>query len=190
MKRIIERMKEFADVSDATLRELAAALEPCRFAKRTLLVEEGRQAGAAYFLERGMTRSYWMVDGEEITTSFSTEGSLVFSMDEIYYGRVSAEYVEAIEDVDCYRIDARRLRELVSVNIELARWWGAIHEYEYRRLHQSHKERLTLPARERYEAFSRQFPDVCRRAQNCYIASYLGVTASTLSRIRALSGKN
>ncbi len=183
MERVIARMREFAPISDGTVAKLAAAIEPCSFAKRQYLVAEGVVTNAAFFIEKGMTRSFWMVDGAEITTSFSTEGTLVFSMDEIYYGRPSEEYVEAIEDIEGYRIDAERLRELVRSDIELSVWWGAIHQYEYRRLHQSHKERLTLPARERYEAFCRQFPEVCRRAQRSYIASYLGVTPSTLSRI-------
>ena len=59
-----------------------------------------------------------------------------------------------------------------------------IHQDEYRRLHRSHKERLTLPAKERYEEFQKQFPEVCKRVNLGYIASYLGVTQSTLSRLR------
>lgn len=186
MLNIIQRIRHFADVSDGSIAELTRALEPCHFAKRERLIVEGKLANAAYFIERGMTRSFWLVDGEEITTSFSTEGAIVFSMDEIYYGRPSEEFVEAIEDIDAYRIDSQRLKELVTGNLELSVWWGAIHQYEYRRLHQSHKERLTLPARDRFEAFVRQFPEVWRRAQRGYIASYLGVTPSTLSRISAL----
>lgn len=183
MERIIARMRELSPISEATRLKLASSLEPCSFAKRALLVKEGEMCNSAYFIEKGMTRSFWLVDGEEITTSFSTEGALVFSMDEIYYGKPSEEFVEAIEDIEAYRISADRLRELVTTDIEMCVWWGAIHQYEYRRLHQSHKERLTLPAKERYDAFARQFPEVCRRAQRSYIASYLGITPSTLSRI-------
>lgn len=183
MERIFEEMRKRCVISAETERQLSAALVPCHFAKRECLVKEGCYANAAFFIEHGMTRSFWLVDGEEITTSFSTEGTLVFSMDEIYYGKESEEFVEAIEDIDGYSINARKLKELISTNIELAVWWGRIHEHEYRRIHQSHKERLTLPARERYEAFLRQFPDVCRRAQRGHIASYLGITPSTLSRI-------
>ncbi len=185
MEKIMEYMRRFAPVSEEAETLLRSKLTPCRFAKRQLLVEEGRLSHAAYFIEKGMTRSFWMVDGEEITTSFSTEGALVFSMDEIYYGKPSEEYVQAVEDIEGYSISTADLRQLVSTNLELAAWWSGIHEYEYRRLHRSHKERLTLPARERYEAFRSQFPDVCRRALRSHIASYLGITLSTLSRIRS-----
>ena len=154
-------------------------------AKRHRLIREGVYNKYAYFLERGLTRSFWLVDGREITTSFSLEGGIVFSMDELYFDRPSEEFVEALEEVEAYRIPLATLRRLFETNIELANWGRIIHQIEYRRLHRSHKERLTLPAQARYEAFVRQFPQVCRRANLGYIASYLGITISTLSRLRA-----
>ena len=45
-----------------------------------------------------MTRSYWLVDGEEFTTSFAGDGCIVFSMDELYYNEVSQEFVETLEE--------------------------------------------------------------------------------------------
>lgn len=165
--------------------ELTLDLRPISFSKRECLVSEGKKCGEAFFLERGMTRSYWLVRGEEITTSFSTEGHLVFSMDEVYYDKPSEEFVEAIEPVDAYSIPIFRLKSLISENHKIALWWAHIHQQEYRRLHRSHKERLTLDAADRYREFARQFPEVCRRARLGDIASYLGVTLSTLSRIRS-----
>lgn len=88
---------------------------------------------------------------------------------------------------DCYMtgiIDKINSLWLFETNIELANWGRIIHQDEYRRLHRSHKERLTLSAKERYEEFRQQFPQVNQRAQLGYIASYLGITLSTLSRLR------
>ncbi len=169
---------------DESLEKLRGTMQPRDFSKRSLLVSEGSLTRCAFFIAEGMTRSYWVVDGEEITTSFSTEGALVFSMDELYYGRPSEEYVEAIEDLRAYAVPLPELHRLLCADIHLATWFRIIHQEEYRRLHRSHKERLTLPAAERYEAFRQQFPDVCRRANLSYIASYLGINPSTLSRLR------
>ena len=138
-----------------------------------------------YFIEEGMTRSFWLVNGEEITTSFACEGAIVFSMDELYYNKMSEEFVETLEDVVAYKISLTDLLRLFQTNIELANWGRVIHQNEYRRLHRSHKDRLTLSAKERYEAFKLQFPQMCQRIQLGYIASYLGITLSTLSRLRA-----
>ena len=183
---IVATMRRAWPVDDASLAKIIGKLTPCSFGKRELLVREGVAAGNAYFIETGMTRSYWVVDGEEITTSFSTEGTLVFSMDEMYYRTLSEEYVEAVEPISAYAIDVNALLDAVSSDIGLCNWWRVIHQNEYRRIHRSHKERLTLPARERYAEFAAQFPDVCRRARLTDIASYLGVTPATLSRIRRI----
>lgn len=131
-----------------------------------------------------MTRSYWLVNGE-ITTSFSCEGGIVFSMDELYYNKMSEEFVETLEDVVAYKIALSDLIRLFQTNIELANWGRIIHQNEYRRLHRSHKDRLTLSAKERYEEFMQQFPQICQRVQLGYIASYLGITLPTLSRLRS-----
>lgn len=184
MTTIIDAMNALYPLSDDTVRLLRANVSACRFPKKHLLVRKGLFNKFAYFIERGMTRSFWPVDGEEITTSFSTEGAIVFSMDELYYGTPSQECVETLEEVEAYRIALSDLERLFRTNIELANWGRIIHQNEYRRLHRSHQERLTLAAGARYEAFAAQFPEVCRRANLGYIASYLGITLPTLSRFR------
>lgn len=177
-------MHQAWEVSDKTLNELHKYIHPCNFPRRFKLIESEKRCRHAYFINKGITRSYWVVDGKEITTSFSEEGGIVFSMDELYYNKPSEEFVETLENVEAYRIDIDILQKLFSENIELANWGRVIHQNEYRRLHRSHKERLTLPAKERYEHFKDQFPEICKRAPLKYIASYLGITPYTLSRLR------
>ncbi len=172
-------------VSERCMARLLECTVPRNFGKRHCLIREGETCGKAYFIERGITRSYWIVDGEEITTSFTTEGCIVFSMDELYYGRTSEEYVETVEPALAFEISIADLNRLIESEPELAHWARVNHQNEYRRLHRTHKERLALPAPERYRAFARQFPDVCRRARLTDIASYIGVAPATLSRIRA-----
>ena len=184
MDNILAKMKSACTLSDKAIETLRGYLLFCRFPKRHLLIREGIYCKYAYFIEKGMTRSFWLVDGQEITTSFAWEGSIVFSMDELYYGKVSEEFVETLEEVEAYRIALTDLRHLFETDLEWCNWGRIIHQNEYRRLHQSHKERLTLPARERYEAFKQQFPEVCQRVNLGYIASYLGITLPTLSRLR------
>lgn len=185
MEYVIDKIRSRIDLPEESVGELTRCVIPCSFPRRHKIVEAGKRSGYAYFIEKGMTRSFWLVDGEEITTSFSLEGSIVFSMDELYYGFDSEEFIETIECVEAYAISVSDLRRLWAVDLALARWGLLIHQDEYRRLHRSHKERLTLSASERYEAFCLQFPDVCRRARLGDIASYLGVTLPTLSRLRS-----
>lgn len=190
MKTVIEHMRSLCPISDETVEELMKCVTLCHFPKRYQLIQENRFCKYAYFIEKGMTRSFWLVDGEEITTSFSCEGGIVFSMDELYYQKKSEEFVETLEEVEAYRITLTDLIRLFETNLEFCNWGRIIHQNEYRRLHRSHKERLTLPAKERYEEFQKQFPYVCQRTNLGFIASYLGITLSTLSRIRSASDNN
>ena len=185
MRNIIDKMNSLYPISDETIQILKENTVLCHFPKRHQLIEADKFCKSAYFIEEGMTRSFWLVNGEEITTSFACEGAIVFSMDELYYNKMSEEFVETLEDVVAYRISLTDLLRLFQTNIELANWGRVIHQNEYRRLHRSHKDRLTLSAKERYEAFKLQFPQMCQRIQLGYIASYLGITLSTLSRLRA-----
>ena len=181
---IVKSILAWRPVDAVALNALAAAMKRVVVGKKHRLVEVGSMSPMAYFIERGMTRSYWIVDGEEITTSFSEAGSVVFSMDRVYYGAPSEECVETVEPCVVYAIDVNVMRRMIEGDVQLALWWADIHQHEYRRLHRSHKERLTLPARERYREFARQFPRVARSARLADIASYLGISRSTLSRIR------
>lgn len=190
MKNVIEHMRSLCPISDETVEELMKCVTLCHFPKRYQLIQENRFCKYAYFIEKGMTRSFWLVDGEEITTSFSCEGGIVFSMDELYYQKKSEEFVETLEEVEAYRIALTDLIRLFETNLEFCNWGRIIHQNEYRRLHRSHKERLTLPAKKRYEEFQKQFPYVCQRTNLGFIASYLGITLSTLSRIRSASDNN
>lgn len=186
MYNIIAKMRSVWPVSDKTFEELERHLKFHVFPKKYKLIKAGERCRDAYFVNSGITRSYWMVDGKEITTSFSEEGGIVFSMDEFYYNRTSEEYVESLEPIEAYSISIEVLNKLFAENIELSNWGRIIHQNEYRRLHRSHKERLTLSAKERYESFKQQFPVVCKRAPLKFIASYLGITPYTLSRLRKL----
>ena len=177
-------MREVAPIDDKTGLLLASHLEECRFAKKEMILRSGVFCRYAWLVEKGLVRHFWLEDGNEIVTSFSVEGHIVFSMDELYYGQPSQEYAQAADPVEAWRIPLMDLERLFRENLPLCNWGRLIHQNEYRRLHRSHKEQLTLPADARYELFRQQFPDICTRAALGDIASYLGISPSTLSRIR------
>lgn len=189
MVNVINKITSLYPMSDETIQTLKKHVSYVHFPKKSALIQADTCGGYAYFIEKGITRSFWLVNQEEITTSFAWEGSIVFSMDELYYGKTSEEFVEAVEEVDAYRIAVTALTHLFETNIELCNWGRIIHQNEYRRLHRSHKEQLTLSAKERYKEFERQFPEIGGRVNWGYVASYLGMTLPTLSRIRGAISK-
>ena len=87
MRNIIDKMNSLYPISDETIQILKENTVLCHFPKRHQLIEADKFCKSAYFIEEGMTRSFWLVNGEEITTSFACEGAIVFSMDELYYNK-------------------------------------------------------------------------------------------------------
>lgn len=83
MTNIIDNMLSLCPVSEDTIQELKKCMILCRFPKKYQLIKENTFCKSAYFIEKGMTRSFWLVNGEEITTSFSWERRYCFQ-----YGRV------------------------------------------------------------------------------------------------------
>lgn len=184
MERILRNIGHYVDLSEESSRMLLACVAPCSFKNKELLIRADEYNRYAYFIADGLTRSFWLDDGEEITTSFSSQCGLVFSMDELYYGKPSQEYVAAIGNVAAYRILLSDLQRLFHERLDMCNYALAIHQNEYRRILQSHRERLTLSARNRYRVFAEQFPEIALRVPLSYVASYLGITLSTLSRLR------
>ena len=116
----LRKMRMAAPISDETASILAGHLEECHFHKKELILREGIFCRYVWLLEKGFVRHYWVVNGEEATTSFSTEGTPIFSMDEMYYGKPSEEYAQAMEPVHAWRIKVGELEQLLRDNLELA----------------------------------------------------------------------
>lgn len=117
MTNVIDKINSVCLLSDDTIQALKESVTLCHFPKKHLLIKENTFCKFAYFIEKGMTRSFWLVNGEEITTSFSCEGGIVFSMDELYYNKLSEEFVETLEDVVAYKISLADLNRLFQTNI-------------------------------------------------------------------------
>ena len=71
MTNIIDNMLSLCPVSEDTIQELKKCMILCRFPKKYQLIKENTFCKSAYFIEKGMTRSFWLVNGEEITEGVS-----------------------------------------------------------------------------------------------------------------------
>lgn len=151
---------------------------------KTLLLKAGRIADRIYLVRKGALRLFFGHDGKEISFQFFFEGDVVASAESLYRHRPSLFSLESIEPTTLSvlgrdELFARRARmpELARLCEEkLAdRFWN------YQRLFLS---RITMTPRQRYEALLEERPDIVQRVPQHYLASYLGITPVSLSRIR------
>lgn len=154
-------------------------------AKNTVLMEAGQVGRSVYFLERGIARAYCEGKHSQITFWFGLEGDFVFSYNSYISGKPGYESIALLEDSLLYEIKDDVLQRLFTENIELANWGRKFAELELMKLEKRYIARLFKSATECYRELISTSPALVQRIQLGYIASYLGVTQVTLSRIRA-----
>ncbi len=185
MKNIIEKIRKYYPMSDESLFALVNGFEECLFPSGENIICAGRLDKKVYFIERGMTRSYVLYNGKEVTTWFSMEGDAACGSWDLYRKRAGFEYVETLEDTLAYAISVDRLDSLYQSHIDIANWMRVLQQENFLRLQDIHISRLNLSATERYERLMTNCPEIFRRVGLGHIASFLGITRQSLSRIRA-----
>lgn len=132
----------------------------------------------------GITRSYYLdTDGNDVTKGFGIVGGLC--MDEGLFGyNKSICACETIEDTTVMLMETKMLKELCMENNELKNVY--IYQLEQALRYKIYRESsfLTSNATERYLTFREKYPQLCERAKQSYIATYLGIAPESLSRIR------
>jgi CRP-like cAMP-binding protein len=164
------------------------AYRPETIKAKTLFVEAGKISNKIGYITRGFMRAYTYDDaGNEITTAFYPSGSLVISF-ESFNERVPAkEYIVALEDTNMLVITHERQLELYA---KVPMWPQICKDMASKESSEQLARALqfqTLNARERYQAFCEQNPEVLQKSPLRHIATYLGIDIATLSRIRKKS---
>ena len=172
-------------MSSNSLEELTSRMTKLSLPKRHILIKSGVVERNYYFIEKGLTRSYILFEGNEVTSWFSQEGDITFSMLGSYQKKPGFEFVDLLEDSVIYSLPVDVLNALYEKNLDIANWSRLLHQKAFLELELRHISRLTLTAKERYEEFTREKPDIFKRVNLGYIASYLGMSQVTLSRLRA-----
>lgn len=185
MINIIKSIKKRYPVSDNSIRLLTSNFEEHLFPAKTHIIKGNKFDRNVFFIESGLTRSYVLSEGKEITTWFSKEGDWTYGSLDFLKNKAGFEYVQTLEKTVAYSIPIDTINELFRTNIELANWARVVHQDAFLLLQDLRIERLTLSAKERYEKLLRDFPTLHNRVNLGYISSYLGITLPTLSKIRA-----
>jgi CRP-like cAMP-binding protein len=150
---------------------------------RTILLKEGEMAGQMYFIQSGCIRSWLNNEGREITLQFFFEEEPVTALDSFLNQTLSTVYIETVEACDVYVI--KREDFIGSLDNERFRNW--FYENAVKKLLVHHNRLISLlknkPA-ERYRQLQADHPNIIKRIPQHYIASYLGITSVSLSRIR------
>lgn len=167
------------------LQIICEAHQKVKFQKGDFLLKKGQVANAYYCISSGLIRSYvFDYNGHDITTGFIGENEIAIDVASLFRRIPTIEYFQALTDIECYAIDLETFQELYH-SIKGLNEWGR--EWMSESLFQLKQRTISMisdSASERYRHLQRQHPQILQQAPLKFIASYLGITDTSLSRIR------
>lgn len=172
-------------VSAEAQEALEKNFEKIALPKNSALITEGKTCRHLYFLEQGALRGYYTVDGKEITHWFAFEEDFVTSFHSFITGQPAVENIELLEGCILWSISKEKLNRLLDQYHELERLLRIAYEKYYIRLEERFVNAQFKTAAERYQNMLQQTPHIIERAPLGHIASFLGISQETLSRVRS-----
>lgn len=149
------------------------------------LFRAGRKSSKFYLIQQGMIRAYTNHSDKEITFWFGKEGDVIFPLQTLYDNRPGYENIELLEDCVLYELNVDTLHNLYATDIHIANWGRKFAEREYIKSEKLFISRQFKTSLERYQELISDYPDILQRVSLGIIASYLGISQVSLSRIRA-----
>lgn len=170
---------------DVSMKKLNQCLSEVSYPKGFHILETGKVEKNIFFLKRGIVRAYTLIGGKEITFWIGKEGATIVSMNGYVNDEPGYETMELMEDSDFYVLKRIKLQELFAEDLHIANWGRRYAEIELLATEQRLISMLSAIASERYRQLMENEPDLLQRLPLGSIATYLGVTQTSLSRIRS-----
>ncbi|MES2775500.1 MAG: Crp/Fnr family transcriptional regulator [Bacteroidota bacterium] len=185
MQHLLTHISNFHPISEAAQEALENCFEKLVLKKNETLVTEGRMCRHLYFVESGALRGFYKVDGKEITHWFGFENDFVTSFHSFITQQPAVENIQLLEGSILWAISKEKLTGLFNQHHEIERLVRIAYEKYYIRLEERYVNAQFKTARELYENLLLQTPHILERVPLGCIASYLGISQETLSRIRS-----
>lgn len=183
--KLIYYIKKWVDITDEEEETILAAFEPCSLGKKQNLLVPEEQCKYMYFIIKGCLRSYY-VDAKAVEHIYQIrmDNNWISDLESLFSKEPSKYYIETIEDSDMLRISSDQMEELYKQVPALERYFRILFQKAYLNALSRLNDTMWSTAIDRYNDMLKQHPSMFQRVPLIYIASYLGITPESLSRIR------
>jgi CRP-like cAMP-binding protein len=185
LQQLLNHIKTLAPISEIMQNALYNSFERKELPRLSFLLNEGQQCRHLYFLEKGAVRGFYNSDGREITHWFAFENDFVTSFHSFITHTPAVENIQLTESCVLWSITKEALAKLLNEHHETERLLRIAYEKYYIRLEERFVNAQFKTASERYNDLLLQSPHILERMPLGAIASYLGISQETLSRIRS-----
>lgn len=181
----INKLNALHPMSEELTTELISSMEIRQVPKKEILLKPGQVANYACFILKGLVRAYYITDDEEITSRIMDEKFVLTSWISFYTRKPTDEYLQTLEDTELACLRYNVLQELFKKYIEFNIIGRKLTDYFLFLSEQRTRLLRKHTAEEKYNLFIEYHPELLQRVSLRYIATYLGLTEETISRIRA-----
>lgn len=185
---MIENVKKYFDsfmpLANNEWQDLRKRLVPHELGKGDFLLKEGEVCNKLFFLTEGLIRKFEKVRNKDITLHFYDEYQFVSVYDSFLQQSPSASYLQALERCSGYSISYGDVQYMYETNPRWERIGRLITEAVYTRELNRVRKLLSYNSTESYELMQEEGAAWVDRVNQKYIASYLGISPESLSRLR------
>lgn len=185
MKEFAEYLQTIHPLSQEAIDAILGISTIIHFKKNAIVQPIGKSCKTIYFIKKGALRVFYFKGETDITDSMEFENAFVARVESLISGLPSRKGIQAIEDTELIAINADMLARLYDDYLEIERLFKKIFLNAFMATINRIESIQFHGAETRYTNFLKEHPDVLKRVPLKYIASYLGITQVSLSRIRA-----
>lgn len=186
MYSLREIIHHYYPISEQAFQKIEALVKMVEMPKKTIVFDPKQYEPKFYFIAKGSARVYVVDDdGNEVSYILFLEKDYLLSFDGYLHQKPSYEYIELLEDSILYELNTEDLKHLYDSDLELANFGRVLADKFAYYTESRFIDRLSLSATARYLKLIETYPEIVQRIPLKYIASYLGITQVSLSRIRA-----
>lgn len=173
------------DISPGELDLIRSEFKEVRYKKGDIILEMGSTVNYQYYVQDGCIRTFFEDEkGKEHTIQFGIADWWISDYTAYFTSGKAILSIECIQDATLYRMSRPRMEALYRDIPQLETFFRKKMEGGFATLQRRILSNLADSAEERYLSFLETYPEIERNVKNYHVASYLGVTTATLSRIR------
>ena len=176
--------RQFTDFDDSELAIVIPFFEHKKIGKKTILLHPGEISNEVYYIIKGCVRLFCEKDGAELSTYFFTENMFAGSYDSFIARRPSKVAIETLEECEVLVLTHQSQEKLYNVFPKMNEFIRKSIEARFVLLHDLFISYLLNSPEERYLQLLKERPELLKRIPQHQIASFLGITPVSLSRIR------
>ncbi|MDR2221774.1 MAG: cyclic nucleotide-binding domain-containing protein [Flavobacteriaceae bacterium] len=184
MESIIAYFESLSTLSEQSKELLSDLIEEEYYGKGDIIQEIGSSCKTIYFITDGVARIFYFKDGQDITEHFAFDSHIIIRAESLFREEATAKGIQALTALKLIKINAAALFALFDLQSDIERLFYKIITNEYLSLTKRVEELQIYTATERYYELLKQ-TTLVNEIPLKYIATYLGITHVSLSRIRA-----